>query len=81
LNPDSAFDNYVWWSNLAFLQREVTDTDTDQNPVWAAIDDPLWMQDRSGSDVNTGDVIQNSEGADEWEIVDYHDVRVGLRMI
>jgi hypothetical protein len=39
------------------------------------------MQDRSGSDVNTGDVIQNSEGADEWEIVDYHDVRVGLRMI
>ena len=81
LNPDSAFDNYVWWSTLAFLQREVTDTDTGQNPVWAAIDDPLWMQDRSGSDVNTGDVIQNSEGADEWEIVDYHDVRVGLRMI
>jgi hypothetical protein len=81
LNPDSAFNNYVWWSNLAFLQQEVTDTDTGQNPVWAAIDDPLWIQDRSGSDVNTGDVIQDSGGADEWEVVDYHGLRVGLRMI
>jgi len=81
LNPDSAFNNYVWWSNIAFLAQDVIDTDTDQNPVWAAIDDPLWIQDRSGTDVNTGDVIQNSDGADEWEIVDHHDLRVGLRMI
>ena len=81
LNPDSAFNNYVWWANLAFKERDITDTDTGQNPVWAAIDDPLWIQDRSGSDVNTGDVIQDSGGADEWEVVDHYGIRVALRMI
>lgn len=81
LNPDSAFNNYVWWSNLAFRQRQVQDADTGQNPVWAAIDDPLWMKDQSGTDVNTGDVVQDSGGVDEWEILDYHGLRVALRMI
>jgi hypothetical protein len=82
LNPDSAFNNYVWFSDLVYhTDRHLNDPDTGQQPVFASIDDPLFIDDVSGSDVNTGDVVQDSGGNDEWEIVDYNNNRVGIRMM
>jgi len=81
LNPDANFNNYVWWSNAVLYASDISDSDTNDSPIFARITDPIWMEDRSGTDVNTGDVAQDSGGSDEWEVVDYHGMRIAIRMI
>ncbi|MDX1746529.1 MAG: hypothetical protein R3324_11380, partial [Halobacteriales archaeon] len=72
LNPDTAFTDYVWWSRVLTRDESILNTDTGEYIRWAKITDPLWLEDRSGTDLNSGDVIQDSGGSDEWEIVDFH---------
>ena len=81
LNPDNNFTDFVWWSNHLLKAKDVQDTDTGKRTPFARISDPLWLGDKSGSDVNTGDVVQNSNGTNEWELLDYHGNRVWVRMI
>lgn len=79
LNPDANYNNYVW--GKGFIGSNYTSADTGESPLLAEISDPMWLEDRSGSAVQSGDVVQDSGGVDQWEIVDYHDNRVALRMI
>lgn len=78
LNPDGNFNNYVW-SKPTYLVTSVTNSETNSSPVVARAYG-LWMEDRSGSDINDGDVVQDSAGADVFEIIDRHGVRVAFRM-
>ena len=81
LHPDQNFTDYIWWVRGFVADETAQNSDTGESPENTRITDSLWLADYSGTSVNTGDVVQDAGGADEWEIVDYHGNRVALRMI
>ena len=71
LNPDNNFSNYVW-DKPVWQYNEVQNNDTGENPR-AVRGHEVWLQDRSGTAINSGDVIQDDGGTDRFMLVDYHD--------
>lgn len=80
LNPDSNWSNYVYVRPM-FLTSQTRQQDHNQNQVDAPFAQTrLWLKDRSGSDVNSGDVVQDTDGNDLYEIVEYQGERIAIRM-
>jgi len=81
LHPDTAKSDYVWYARGTVTDENSTNSDTGEGVEMIRFTDALWLRERSGTALNTGDVIQDAGGADEWEIVDYYDNRVAIRMV
>jgi len=83
LNPDGEWSNYTWvehnWEHTRFPSQYSNGDDvTSQNIPEGTTD--MWLRDLSGSTLNTGDVIQDTNGNDLYEIVEYHGKRVAIKM-
>jgi len=76
LNPDGNYSNYLHDDTL-LEYGPASNGDTNENPVCARAPD-VWLRDRSGTSISAGDVVQTSGGANEYEILDYHDARVAI---
>ena len=78
LNPDDNFANYVWNAPVVY-HTPTANADTGFNPRCARVY-PVWVRERSGSSINSGDVVQNSQGEDEYMVLSYHDTKAALSM-
>lgn len=77
LNPDDNRSNYIWQEHVAIVDRR-KNTQTGLNPVYGEFD--LWIDDGSGDDLSTGDVIQDTNGNDVFMLLNYHGERIAVSM-
>jgi hypothetical protein len=76
LNPDGNYSNYIHDDTLLTF-TPAQNNDTNEKPI-AAKEPDVWLRDRSGSSVGSGDVVQTSGGANEYEILHYHGTDVAI---
>lgn len=78
LNPDANFTNYMWDAQV--LQHSPTQNSETSFNARCARAYPVWLNDRSGSDINSGDVVQDADANDEYMILNYHGARATISM-
>jgi len=78
LNPDTNFTNYMWDAQV-LRHNPTTNGDTGFTARCARAY-PVWLTDLSGSSINSGDVVQDAGGTDEYMILNYHGARATISM-
>lgn len=78
LNPDPNFNDYVWEKPVKKLNP--AETETNWSPPCAKFY-ATWLEDESGSALQSGDVIQTGGGTDRFMLLAYHGARIALSML
>ena len=78
VNPDASFNNYVWNEGLVESYAYVV-SESNYRTLIGSYD--AWITDESGTNADSGDVVQDDQANDVYEILKYHEVNpVGIKM-